>query len=52
MVQEEPLTVISDYEKASINALTSVFLRVEHQGFLFHFAQSLYRKVVELSFKS
>ena len=50
MVLEEPRTVISDYEKASINALTSVFPRVEHQGCLFHFAQSLYRKVVKLGF--
>ena len=52
LIAEEPLTVISDYEKASINALTSVFPRVEHQGCLFHFARSLYRKVVELGFKS
>ena len=32
LIAEEPLTVISDYEKASINALTSVFPMVEHQG--------------------
>ena len=51
-VADLPLTFISDYEKASINALSSVFPRVEHQGCLFHFAQSLYRKVVELGLKS
>ena len=43
LIAEEPLTVISDYEKASINALTSVFPMVEHQGCPFHFAQLLYR---------
>lgn len=52
LVELDPITVLSDYEKASINALTTVFPNVEHQGCLFHFSQSLYRKVVELGLRT
>ena len=40
-----------DYEKAPMNSLNSRFPDTEQPGCLFHFAQSLYRKFVELGFK-
>ena len=51
LVLETPLTVMSDFEKAAINSIQTVFPRATQTGCFFHFCQSLYRKVVDLGLR-
>ena len=51
---QDPQTVRSDFEKASINGLRSVFSQTDHTGCFFspHFCQTLHKKIVNLDFKN
>lgn len=48
LVNLMPSKILCDFEKASINALESIFPDVEVHGCFFHFSQSIYRKIVDL----
>ena len=52
LIQQDPHTIMSDFEKATINVLTTVFPQSDHNGCFFHFSQALYRKIVDLGFKT
>ena len=47
-----PETCMLDYEQAVMTALTLKFPDILLTGCLFHFAQSIYRKIVELGYKT
>jgi hypothetical protein len=43
-----PVFVISDFEQASINAVTDIYPSVRHKSCHFHFSQIIWRRVVKL----
>ena len=47
----DPQTIMVDFEKAAINAFKEVFKKSEIKGCLFHFCQSLYKKLCSLGFQ-
>ena len=49
-VNLQPATIIMDFEKGAINSITNAFQGITVTLCLFHFFQSLYRKLVELGF--
>ncbi|CAF0940504.1 unnamed protein product [Brachionus calyciflorus] len=47
-----PLSITSDFEKAFINASSSVFTGVKVFGCFFHLKQSMWRKITDLGLKT
>jgi hypothetical protein len=48
----KPTSIMTDFEKASMNAFKLVFPEVQNHGCFFHFQQSFYRKLCELGLKT
>jgi len=51
-VDLEPRVVVTDFEKAAMNAFAEIFTNVTVNGCHFHLCQSVLRKVNELGLKS
>ena len=41
----DPQTIMTDFERAAINASNVVYPNTEHSGCLFHLSQSIYRRI-------
>lgn len=50
-LQQNPATILSDFEKGSFNAIKCAFPDTDVGGCFFHFCQANYRKIVDLGFK-
>lgn len=44
----EPNIIMTDFERAAINAFQNAFPNAEYRGCFFHFCQSLWRKVLNI----
>ena len=51
-LEQPPLSITSDFERAFLNASAKIFNNVKHFGCFFHFKQAMWRKIQALSLVS